>query len=113
MSQATGMAIDGSIWILWKNGTVMNYTKGVSNGISLTGLTKPLNNPTKILTDINMESVYILDNGNNRIAQFDKNGKYQNAYTDPVIANAKDFTVSETNKNAQVLSGGKVYQVNF
>lgn len=113
MSQATGMAIDGSVWILWKNGTVMDYTKGVSNGISLTGLTKPLNSPTKILTNINMESIYILDNGNNSISQFDKNGKYQNAYTDPIIGNAKDFTVSEANKNAQVLSGGKVYQVNF
>lgn len=113
LSQATGMAIDGSIWILWKNGTIMNYTKGVSNGISLSGLTKPLNNPTKILTDITMESIYILDSDNDRIAQFDKTGKYQNSYTDPVIANAKDFTVSETNKNAQVLSGGKVYQINF
>jgi hypothetical protein len=113
LSQATGMAIDGSIWILWKNGSIMDYTKGVSNGISLSGLTKPLNNPTQILTDITMESIYILDNGNERITQFDKNGKYQSAYSDPVVANAKGFTVSETNKNAQVLSGGKVYQISF
>jgi len=113
LSGAVSMAIDGSVWLLFNNGTVMQYTKGVSNGLSLTGLTKPLNNPTKIVTDITMESMYVLDRGNGRIVQFDKNGKYQNAYASSIIANAKDFDVSEKDKTFLILSGGKVWKMQF
>ncbi|HVA96786.1 MAG TPA: hypothetical protein VND99_03975 [Candidatus Acidoferrales bacterium] len=113
LSQAAGMAIDGSVWLLFKNGTIMEYTSGKSNGLSVSGLLKPLNNPTRIVTDITMESMYVLDTGNSRIVQFDKNGKYQNAYSAPVIQAAKDFTVSEKDKIIQILSGGKVWQVSL
>jgi hypothetical protein len=113
LSQATGMAIDGSVWIVAKDGTIMEYLKGKSQGLSLTGLTKPLSNPSKIVTDITMENIYVLDNGNSRIVQFDKNGKYQNAYSSNAIAHAKDFDVSEINKKALILSGGKVFAISF
>ena len=113
LSQATGLAIDGSVWILFKDGTVMNYLKGKSQGIALTGFPKGLSNPSKIMTDITMESVYVLDNGNSRVVQFDKNGKYQNAFSSSAAATAKDFDVSETNKKTLILSGGKVYQISM
>ncbi|MGH7204349.1 MAG: hypothetical protein ACREHC_07935 [Candidatus Levyibacteriota bacterium] len=113
LSQATGMAIDGSVWLVLKNGSLLDYTKGKSNGIQITGLQKPLNNPTKLVTDISMEHVYILDQGNSRIVQFDKHGAYQNAYMNPLLGKATDFTVSEKNKEILVLSGGKVWQINL
>lgn len=113
LNNAVSMAIDSSVWILFKDGTLQEYTKGKSNNLSVTGLTKPLSNPTKIITDITMQSIYILDTGNSRITQFDKNGKYQNAYTSSVIANAKDFDVLEKEKKIFILSGGKVWQLNM
>jgi len=111
LTQATGMAIDGSVWLLFKDGTIMDYTKGTSNGLTVSGLLKPLANPTKIVTDITMESVYVLDRGNDRIVQFDKHGKYQNAYSSSVIANATDFDVSEQDKTLTILSGGKAWKL--
>ncbi|HWY79227.1 MAG TPA: hypothetical protein VNW29_02620 [Candidatus Sulfotelmatobacter sp.] len=113
LSQTTGMAIDGSVWLIFKDGTIMQYIKGKSNGFAITGLLKPLSNPTKIVTNITMESIYILDNGNSRIVQIDKNGKYQNAFSAPVIANAKDLSVSEKEKIIQILSQGKVWELHF
>ena len=113
LSQATGMAIDGSVWLVLKGGALMQYTKGVSNGLKVTGLQQPLNNPTKLVTDITMEHVYILDAGNNRIVQFDKHGAYQNAYTSPVVGQATDFTVSEKDKHILIFSGGKVLQMDL
>ena len=113
LSQATGMAIDGSVWIVSKDGMMMEYTKGKSNNLAVSGLTKQLNNPTKIATDITMESVYVLDNGNSRVVQFDKNGKYQNAYSSSAVAGAKDFDVSEKDKNALIFSQGKVWKIQF
>jgi hypothetical protein len=113
LSQATGMAIDGSIWLVLKGGSLLSYTSGTSNNIQTTGLQKPLNSPTKLVTDITMEHVYVLDQGNNRIVQFDKHGAYQNAYMSPLIGKANDFTVSEKDKQILVLSGGKVWQINL
>ncbi len=113
LSQATGMAIDGSIWLLFKDGTIMQYTRGNSNGLQITGLLKPLSHPTKIITDITMTNIYVLDTGNSRIVQFDKTGKYQNAFSSSVISNAKDFTVSEKDKTAQILSQNKVWELHF
>ncbi len=113
LTQATGLAIDGSVWILFKDGTVMDYLKGKSQGISLSGLTKNLSNPSKIATDITMENFYVLDNGNARVVKFDKNGKYQNAFSSTAVTNAKDFDVSEINKKALIFSGGKVYQIDM
>lgn len=113
LSQATGMAIDGSIWLVTKDGTLMQFTKGVSDNLKVTGLQKPFNNPTKLVTDITMEHVYILDQGNSRIVQLDKHGAYQNAYFAPIIAKATDFTVSEKARTIDVLSGGKVWQMSL
>ena len=113
LSTAVGMAIDGSVWLLFKDGTISQYTKAVSNGLTITGLTKPLSNPTKIVTDITMGNMYVLDRGNSRIVEFDKNGKYQNAYDSSILANASDFDVSETDKTFLILSAGKVWKMSF
>jgi len=113
LSSATGMAIDGSVWLLFKDGSVKQYTKSVSNNLQVSGLLKPLNNPTKLVTDITMENIYILDSGSGRIVKFDKTGKYQASYTSSVLSNAKDFTVDETNKKIQILSQGKVWEMNM
>jgi hypothetical protein len=113
LSSATGMAIDGSVWLLFKNGTIDQYTSGVSNNLQVSGLLKQMNNPTKIVTDVTTEGLYVLDPGNSRIVKFDKTGKYQNAYSASVLSTAKDFTVDETNKKIQILSGGKVWEMNL
>src|ERR1700722_1329836 len=81
VSSATGMAIDGSVWLLFKDGSIQQYTSGTSNNLQVSGLLKPLSNPTKIVTDITMEDIYVLDQGNSRIVKFDKTGKYQASYT--------------------------------
>jgi hypothetical protein len=111
LSQATGMAIDGSVWLLLKDGTILQYTSGTSNNLTVAGLLKSLSNPTKIVTDVTMANIYVLDRGNSRIVQFDKNGKYQNAYSASVLANASDFEVSESDKTITILSGGKVWKL--
>ncbi|HSX08774.1 MAG TPA: hypothetical protein VLF93_01315 [Candidatus Saccharimonadales bacterium] len=113
LSGATGMAIDASIWLLYRNGTIEDYTRGKSNNIQVSGLLKPLNNPTHLVTSITLENIYVLDSGNSRVVKFDKTGKYQSAYSAPSLATAKDFTVSETDKQIQFISGGKIWQMNL
>lgn len=111
LSKAVSMAIDSSIYVLSSDGTVAKYTKGNAENFSLTGIDKPLVNPTGIFTNAGVDNIYILDNGNSRVVVFDKTGNYKAQYQAGVIKSAKDFEVLEKDKKIYVLSGGKVYEI--
>ncbi|MBA3723943.1 MAG: hypothetical protein H0W89_03535, partial [Candidatus Levybacteria bacterium] len=111
LSQATGMAIDGSVWIVQKDGKVLKYTRGEADTFAVSGLNKPLNKPSKIVTEITMANIYILDNGNRRIVQIDKKGTFQKEYSAAVLATAKEFEVDQKNNRILVLSDNKVWEL--
>ena len=112
-SKAQGMAIDGSIWVVLSDGTVEKFTKGKIDNFTLTGLDKPFKNPTRIATNADTNSVYVLDNGNSRIVVFDKNGAYKAQYQANILKTAKDFDILESSKKIYVLSGGKIYSIDL
>ncbi len=113
LTDAKSMAIDGSIWILLSDGTVTKYTRGKSDGFSLTGLDSSFSNPTKIYTNSDLDNIYILDNGNSRIVVFDKEGNYKEQYSASVLSNAKEIDVLEGDKKVLILSSDKVYEINI
>jgi hypothetical protein len=112
-SKAVSMAIDSSVYVLSSDGTIAKFTKGKADTFSINGLSKPLSNPTAIVTNGDDANVYVLDNGNSRIVVFDKSGNYKTEYGAPIIKNAKDFEVLESDKIAYILSGEKLYQVDL
>jgi hypothetical protein len=109
LSKATGMAIDSSVWIVTSDGKVLKYTRGSQDTFGITGIDKPLRNPSKIVTDGTMESIYVMDNGNRRIVKFDKKGAFQKAYPAGVIANAKEFDIDQKDNRILILANDKVY----
>jgi hypothetical protein len=112
-STATGIAIDGSIWIVEKDGTILKFTKGKADTFNITGLDKPFSSPTKIFTTPDFSNVYILDHGNGRIVVLAKDGNYKEQYQANVIRDANDFEVNESNKKIFILSGEKIYEINL
>lgn len=113
LSDTSSLAIDGSIYALSTDGSIQKFLRGASESFKLSGLDKPLNNPTKIFTDADTNNLYILDNGNSRIVVLNKTGAFQKQYPATVIKDAKDFDVKEKNKKIYVLSGGKVYGISL
>jgi vacuolar-type H+-ATPase subunit E/Vma4 len=112
-TKAVSMAIDSSIYVLFSDGQIAKFTKGSGDTFSITGLTTPLSNPTRIFTLPDYTSVYILDNGNSRIVQLATNGAYKAQYQAGAIKNAKDFEVDEKNQKAYLLIDGKVYSMDL
>ncbi len=90
-SKATAMTIDTSVYVLFSDGSIKKYTRGKAESFSVSGLSTPLKNPTRIFTNTETDHLYILDNGNNRVVVLDKNGSFQTAHSAPVIKNAKEF----------------------
>ena len=113
LSSATGMTIDGSIWVVLSSGNVLKFTRGVSDNLKVSGLDKPLSNSTKIWANLDSEKVYVLDKGNGRIVVLDKTGVYKEQYQAGIIKNAKDFDISEKDKKIFILSSGKIYEIDL
>ncbi len=97
-SKAVSMSIDSSIYVLSSDGTVIKYTKGEVDSFNIKGLDKPLSNPTRLFTTPDLNSVYVLDNGNSRIVQLGKDGTYEAQYAADALNKATDIDVQESNK---------------
>ncbi len=113
LSNAASIAIDGSIWILFKDGAIEKFTKGKADTLAVSGLDKGFLNPTRIYTTVDFNNIYVLDSGNSRIVVLDKTGSYKAQYQADILKNATDFEVLETDKKVYILSGGKVYQIDL
>lgn len=111
LSNSQSLAIDGSIYVLTKDGSIMKFTKGKGDSFTISGLDQPLSKPTRIFTTQESDNLYVLDNGNSRLVVFDKGGKYQSQYKAGILQTAIDFDISEKDKKAYILSGKKVWEI--
>ncbi len=112
-SKASSIAIDGAIYILQKDGTILKYLRGNKESFNVTGLDKPFSSPARIFTSREINNLYILDSGNQRIVVLDKNGAYQAQYQAGILKTAVDFQVKETDKKIFLLSASKIYQIDL
>lgn len=96
LSQATDLAIDGSVFILFSNGEIYRYISGARAEFSLATLPAPLGNPGAIFITQGMGSLYILDGDNDRIVQVTTEGVFQRQILAPdrLIATAIDIFVN-------------------
>jgi hypothetical protein len=117
LSKAVDMAIDGDIWVLNDNGTVMRFRAGVPVPFELAPLPTPLKNPVAIYTRTGVDSLYVADAGNQRIIEYDKTGKYVRQFKPyaekgDVFQNLKDFTVNETKGKLYFVNADAAYMAN-
>lgn len=110
-SNSVSMAIDGSIWILRADGTILKFTQGFIDAFGVAGLDKPFSSPSAIYTDDEQENLYILDKGNLRVVVLDKSGEYDSQYIWSGISGVSDIVVSESEKKILLLSGSKIYEI--
>lgn len=113
LSKATSIAIDGSIFILYSDGTIQKWTRGKQDSFTVSGLDEQLKNPSRISTDTDADNLYILDNGNGRIVVLKKNGVYETQYQTDVVKTATEFDVLEKDKKIFVLNDKKVWEINL
>ncbi|MEK7105317.1 MAG: hypothetical protein AAB865_01375 [Patescibacteria group bacterium] len=108
---ATSLTIDGYVWILKADGTVLRYGAGKETDWRL-GIVEPaLLNTKDIWTDETSKFLYVLDPNEKRIVVFNKEtGALITQYTNEAFADLKSMTIDETNKKITVLAGSKVYQ---
>jgi len=77
LTESVDMAIDGYIYVLLKDGNILKFLGGKQEPFSTSGLTDlGLQNPTAIFTYPEADYIYIVDAGNQRIVQLDREGAF-------------------------------------
>ncbi|MCL5676193.1 MAG: hypothetical protein M1120_03645 [Patescibacteria group bacterium] len=112
-SQSVGMAIDGSVWVLFKNGSITKFTQGRPDNFSISGLDTNFSSPLAIYTYDDAKNIYILDSGNNRIVVLDKTGNYAAQYQWQGISRVTDIVANEALGKLFLLAGSKIYSINL
>jgi|GEM_PF-1927434 hypothetical protein len=111
MSEAVSMAIDGMVWVLFSDGTIVKYVRGVKDPFTIAGLSSAFQEPTKIFTSGEVDNLYVLDKKTTRVVVINKAGEYQSQYVWPGMAGVKDLVVSEELSKMYLLTGEKVFTI--
>ncbi len=113
LAETVSFTIDGSVYLLYRNGLIEKYTKGQKDRFELSSLDSPLNQPIAILTTIDEESLYILDPRNKKVVQVSKTGTFEKEYSSDLLKTATAFSLSPSGNEITFLSDGNFYSLSL
>ncbi|MBI2588533.1 hypothetical protein HYW31_02355 [Candidatus Berkelbacteria bacterium] len=114
LTEAVSFTIDGNVYVLKKNGEVLNLLNGEKQEFTLKNLPKPLDEiskPLKIVTDQNSDSLFILDGSLNRVIEFDKKGEFIRQYVLKENQTITDLTINSVVRKMWLLSDKEIFEV--
>ena len=113
LSQATSMAIDGSVWVATADGRVLRFTQGREQTYAIEGVEPSFGTTLAVYTGDTSEYVYIMDSGNTRAVVLDKDGIYLSQYVWEGDFSPRAIAASETLKKLFFLADGKIYSTDL
>ena len=111
VSNGVAMTIDGFVWILKADGSIVRYLAGKETDWKAGVVEPSLLNATAIWTSDTSTMLYVLDANEKRVVVFDKDkGTLITQYQSDQFVDLKSMIVDEANKKISVLAGNKVLQ---
>ncbi len=118
LSTAVDFAIDGDIYVLFANGEVRRFQSGREVAFEISGLDGDTVRPTKIFTETDTDSLYLVDAPNKRIVEIDKREgsegsfvrQFKYAGSDDFFADIREIWVSEIDGKLVVLGRDSLRQ---
>jgi len=110
VKNAVSFAIDGSIYLAFKNGEIAKLDNGKKTGFSYS-VDPALASPTKIWTSPESSYIYILEQAGKRLVVLDKEGKLKVQYVSEQFNDLKDFVVLEKEKEIYLLSANQIFGI--
>lgn len=111
LSQATGMAVDGGIWVGTRDGGVLRFNQGKQETFAPRGVQPALGKTLTVATTEEDNHLYILDSDNKRVVVLDKDGVYLAQYVWTGTIMPTGIVASERLKLILLLADGKLYSV--
>lgn len=105
LSTATGLAVDGSIYVTLSNGTIEQFTAGTKDAVTFGTIDPALTAPTQLWTSAASTKLYVLEPSQKRIVVFVKSShKLLVQYVADGLSGAAAFSVDEKNKTIYVVT---------
>lgn len=111
LSQATGMAIDGGVWVGTREGRIAHFVQGREETFAPRGVEPSLGKTLVVTTTEEDKNLYVLDGDNKRVVVLDKDGVYLAQYVWTGNLAPTQLVVWEKLKLILLLADGKLYSV--
>lgn len=113
LDKALNFALNGSLYVLLSDGTVLKFDAGKLSSFSLSGYSKTLSKNTFIYAGSGIDDIFLVDREGRKIVRFNDLGVYQKTYdlSGSEIGSLDSLYVSPETLNLYLLSGTKVYEV--
>lgn len=111
LSNATGLAIDSSVFVLTNTGSVVRFLSGGQEGFALNPIDPPIRAASGIWTTVDSQQLIITDPADKRILIFDKNGALKSQITSSQLKAPSGVAADETNKRIVVTDSNRLLLV--
>jgi uncharacterized membrane protein len=109
LSAAVSIAIDGSLYVLAKNGAITKLESGTRLQFGVQPAEPAVTAAVKLRTSENSDSLYVLERSPGRILRFNKkSGMLAAQYTSDALADANDFLIDEKAGQILAVAGNRV-----
>ncbi|MGE3278222.1 MAG: hypothetical protein AB7J40_00135 [Candidatus Altimarinota bacterium] len=116
LSNAVSLTIDGNIYVLLRDGTIVKYLKGAVEPFEIKDQPSvPLKNPSRIFTLPEANNLYVLDSANRRVVVYSKGSGGISRYQKQIVFDSlkpneiRDFYVDKDEQKIVVLTANKAY----
>ena len=107
------MAVDGDVWVLLRNGTILNFFRSRLDATISPKVVPPLTETSAIYTSEESEFLYVLSATDGRILRMTREGKVVQQLTtgnaQSSIVGAEDLVIDEKSSIAYVLANDTVF----
>jgi len=109
---ASGLVVDGSVYVLLKNGTVKKFSNGNEADWQAQPLLTPPQNAGHLQSSAGSKFLYALDQESRRIFVWEKNsGRLVTQYVLKNMKSLRDFSVDEKNNIIYLLNGNTIEKI--
>ncbi len=111
LRDAVDLAVDGDVYVLFRTGRILKFSGARLQGFTLDGLDQPLSSQGSLFTTATHKYLYAVDQGNRRIAVFDKgDGRFLRQYPTAELGSVHSLWADEPSGRAYLATDAKVYQ---
>ncbi len=118
ISTAVDMAIDGDVYVLLGDNSILKYRGGQQMRFQIVGLDRPIQSATRIFTTADSDSLFVVDEGNRRLIEVDTRDGNEGMFlrqflfrgADDFFAEVRGFWVQEAEGRLLVLGADSLRQ---
>jgi hypothetical protein len=111
LEMANSMAIDGNIWLGFKDGQLKKLLSGKIEDFSIAGLKDPFSSPITLYTKEDMDNLYILEPQKSRVVVLNKKGEFVKEVKSQSLSSATVLFADEKQKKIFAVSGSLIFEM--